>query len=240
MATGKPCPYIRSNSKDADTICTGTKHVRSGLPSTSCPLWVEGLQWAKQIGVRGNFDLDSFDASYQPEAYRIVTEWAQNPQGLVILHSLPGLGKSHLALGAWYSLRRSLKPCYFTSSALFQQLALQASRNDDHGMMTKFVGENLLTCSSSYFEEAAEAKPHKTPVVFDDLGAERTTDTMLDFFERLLNYHDAMILTTNLDMVQITARYQERISSRLQQASHRVWLQGQDWRCLQNSECEHV
>lgn len=237
---GKACPYIRLNSKDRNTICTGTKHLRTNLPTIPCPLWVEASQWSKHVGIRGPFDLESFDSNFQPDAYAAVSEWVRDPRGLILLSSLPGRGKSHLVLGAWYALRRRFQPCLFTSSVLFQQLSHQASMGEDRGAMSKFVGENLLTCSSSYFEEAMAAKPDEVPVIFDDLGAERTTDTLLDYFERMLNYHDSMILTTNLDLEQIASRYKERITSRLLQATHVLWLEGEDWRARSGGEdsCE--
>jgi DNA replication protein DnaC len=188
--------------------------------------------WARHAGIRGNFELESFQSHYQPDAYEAVQTWVQNPKGLLLLASLPGRGKSHLALGAWYALRRKLQAAIFTSSVLFQALSKQAALGEDDGAMVKFVGENLLLCRNSYFEEASFEKPFTTPVILDDLGAERTTDTMIDYTERLLNYHDCMLITTNLDMEAISEKYQERIASRLMQAQPSLWLEGPDWRSM--------
>jgi DNA replication protein DnaC len=229
---GKLCPYIRDNVKDRDTVCTGTQHLRPNLPPIPCPLWEEASLWARHAGIRGSFELTSFQSQYQPDAYEAVQAWVQNPKGLLLLASPPGRGKSHLAVGAWYALRRRLHPAIFTSSVFFQSLSQQAARGEDEGAMAKFVGENLLLCHSTYFEEASVEKPFTTPVIFDDLGSERTTDTMIDYTERLLNYHDCMLITTNLDMESIREKYQERIASRLMQAQPSLWLEGPDWRSL--------
>ena len=229
---GQSCPYIRSNAKDRDTICTGQKHLRSNLPDLACPLWVEASQWARHVGIRGPFELEDFDSTLQPEAFEVIQNWVKDPRGLVLLASLPGRGKSHLAVGAWYALRRQLQRCYFTSSVLFQQLSVQASRGEDEGQMARFAGENLLLCEASFFEEPSHPKPFRVPVIFDDLGSERTTDTMIDYFERLLNYHHDLLITTNLDLNQLSSRYRERIVSRLTQASPYIWLDGQDWRTV--------
>jgi len=229
-SSGVQCPYIYPGHND-DFICTGTTHIRpKGLKDVPCPFRNEASQWARNVGIKGDFTLDTFNRSLQLKAYEEVLKWVENPNKILLLSSKAGLGKSRLAIGAWYRLKRNGHDCLLCTAQSFLKLSIRATMgNDLDNTLTKFIGEDLLQMDRAYFENIQQDKKHKVPCVFDDLGNERTSDVFIENFGQLLNYREGMLITTNLDLTSIEERYGERISSRLLNADY-LWLQGEDMR----------
>jgi hypothetical protein len=213
------CPYVYPDSF-GEEFCTGTEHrFRDHEGKKVCPLYAEAMVWASTLGVRTGFTWDEYDTTVQPEAYDAVQNWVAKKSGLLVLSSPPGAGKSRLAMAAWYGLRRQGHYCLLTSSQRFLWAAIEAAMGRDGSILERFVGPNMLYPIEDYpLSEDFLHGGHK-PMVFDDLGAERTSDTFLDAFEQLLNYRDTLLVTTNLGQEEIARRYGDRILSRLRRAT---------------------
>lgn len=227
-----PCPYIQPGSPRG-LVCTGEEHLIAGTQSRkACPLVLEARTWANHLGVRGSAPhlLETFTRAYQPSAFLAVSRWVQNPTGILILAAQPGRGKSRLALGAWYALRRQRKSCILVSATQFAQLAaLWASGRDEGGAMERIIGQNLLLLPRDRVMDPSLVATAGDPVVFDDLGSERTTDTVRECIRTMLAHRQNVMITTNLDETALEPVLGERVMSRLSTATW-VWMGGEDRR----------
>lgn len=130
----------------------------------------------------------------------------------------PGRGKTHLALGiGWFWLENEMGIVkYWQVSELLDKMRSEYDNplKDDYGFP-------LLGA----FEKAKKADL----LILDDLGAEKTTEWVLDKLDNLINYRyieqKPTVLTTNLSGDQLPTR----IASRLKEGVV-VVLKGEDYR----------
>ena len=234
------CPYLPKGSPKS-LVCDGEYHTLVGTDIKKvCPLVTEAWVWATQFGVRG-------DRPYLFDTYRIlpgneeaivtIMSWAESPCGIIILSALPGRGKSRLALSVWYRIRRSLRKCIIVSATGFHELAVMHSKGEDtRGLMKAYVGVNPVFVDASEFDGLDIGPDRSVPVVFDDLGSERTSDTFRDYFRQLLNYHENILITTNHTKETLGSLLGGRVESRLASATW-LYLVGEDMRKVKFVGC---
>lgn len=147
--------------------------------------------------------LFTFDGS--PGIRRAATAWAAEPAGNLYLWGGTGTGKTYLAAAI---LREYVKGARRT--AYFRTVAdlirdIRATFDRDGGgdteaeLLDRYAGYGLL--------------------VFDDLGAENSTDfstsTVLNLIDRRGNGGKATVITSNMTLSEISDRLDPRIASRL-------------------------
>lgn len=127
---------------------------------------------------------------------------AEYPRGLLLIGEV-GCGKSHLAIAILREIiDKGYTGLFYNSPALLQEIR------------DTFDAQNPRT-ESSLIDELLETDL----LVFDDLGAEKSSEWTLDRFYLIINkrYESCkpIIVTTNLDKHQLKERLGDRILSRL-------------------------
>lgn len=75
------------------------------------------------------YSFDTFEAHEQPIAWRIIEQWIENPQGVLLLHGPYGTGKSHLMASVCNELRTRGRACKWASAPkLFQAMSAAMAR----------------------------------------------------------------------------------------------------------------
>ncbi len=155
----------------------------------------------------------NFDLSKYPEGKsRKVMETVQkNCKGFcdvfpdvpnLLFSGKTGLGKTHLAVAIAKAVNdRGFRVCYVGAPRLFADITdRQFGRAEDGGLMVK-----------EYFDCDL--------LIIDDLGSENRSEFITSSLLMLVNdrlvHGRKMIITTNLSLADISARYEDRIASRL-------------------------
>ena len=174
--------------------------------------------------------LESYDKDLQATPYKHmknvlakVTDFVENFDTLhrnLLIYGNTGLGKTFLSnCIASEILNSGHTVMYYTTFELFDMLSKYSFRYEDYPKETFSYRDGILTCEL---------------LIIDDLGTELTsafTTTQLYSIinERLLGGLSTLI-STNLTPVQISARYGERIFSRLSKDYDFIKLIGEDIR----------
>lgn len=221
------CPYLEQPYRNAanETVfpeCTGTKHVFDGGKSTSCRLYDEAKMYARSLGVRGSVDLDSFESKYQSDAFDAVVAWVKSPVGQLVLSGPTGCGKSRLALGAWYAIRRQRKFTLIATATEFFRSAVAAATFREDSNIERYLGLRMHEDTNGMTLWPDHLNPLNHPLIFDELGGERDSDVFREYYKELLGKRPNMLITTNLDLRGISSRYGDRILSRMRTC---LWVQ---------------
>ena len=180
------------------------------------------------------FELDRYPAEPEPElggtprdymgkvlAYcqRYANSFTPESRGLMFIGSA-GLGKTHMALAiADTVLNRGFDVLYTSSAALAAQLGRE------------------------HFDRAAEdpwldACKEADLLILDDLGTEMPGQFVTAALYGLLNdrllANKPMVISTNLNVDELTRRYSPQIASRLHGSFNRLTFVGEDIRVLKN------
>lgn len=148
----------------------------------------------------------------------VFLEWPEG-QPWIYLHGQPGTGKTHRAAQFLAGYLVSTKGAPNGSRFLDWPLALDDAK--------RAIGED---------REDPLRPLHSVSgvVVLDDLGSERPSDFAIDTANLLIShrYNEALptILTSNLGLREIAARYGERISSRILELAFVEKLDEKNWR----------
>lgn len=238
-----PCPY-GTVSNDTE-LCDGVHHFWKHKFSDSheyyreCPLQMQVSAWEKRLHVRGGVKFDTYDSKHDPYALKSVKKWVEDPSSILLMGSEPGHGKTKLALGAYEALRRALKyRVEFIPSVDFAEMAVESSRPKSFDAiesgalspMEKLLGESPRAVSMRNLAEYLSLPP--LVVILDDLGAERVTDTTIDYLRRVLEVAEGVLITTNFGGEDIERIYGSRIVSRLELAD-KVGLKDGDYRKIE-------
>jgi len=139
-----------------------------------------------------------------PEHARIVAEWlgAELP-GLLTFTGAAGTGKTRML----YAIARM---CPNAKIYIVPMLCAETQR-------AAFMRPDAYTWAESHPIDMLIR--HDAPVLLDDLGAEKTTDFVLQELYRLISQRElwgkAALITTNLSLAQLAQKLDDRIASRL-------------------------
>lgn len=108
------------------------------------------------------------------------------------------------------------------------------SDGDSFWPVTDLIDHLMDSYRSNSFGARFDALARRRLLILDDLGAERDTDGQTDLVVKLIDRRHRQrrvtVITTNLKSAQRTARYGQRIESRLQQMCEVVPVTGADRR----------
>lgn len=153
-------------------------------------------------------------------------EWAKNYRDNIItgkglsLTGTVGTGKTHLLAAIIDYIARVKKRLnlnnivYRTTPAMLNEIRNSYENKDFEDVINNFKECHLL--------------------IIDDLGAEKTTDWVLDIFFEIIDsrYSDLrpIIIASNLTNIEIKQKLDERIMSRIYEMSKGIKLTGKDYR----------
>lgn len=153
--------------------------------------------------------LDSYHprTKAQAQALRMAREYAQSPNGWLVLAGRAGTGKTHLALGvAEEVLARGGIVRFWHVADLIDFWRDEFSRHRSEGVELQASAQVRIA--------------EKAVLILDDLGAERVTEFSLERLTLLLDWRHRerlqTVITTNLTYDGMLLRYSnERIASRV-------------------------
>lgn len=155
-----------------------------------------------------------------PAVVKAAREYAEKPEGNLLISGATGRGKTHLAMG------------------IIREMLEKGKRN----IFFRYIPELLAELKNTY-EEGRETYITERDVyerycgydflVLDDLGTEKSTDWAVQAMETIVDKRMRNLLptavTTNLTPVEIDEQIDPRLASRI--ASGKIWtLNGPDWR----------
>lgn len=171
------------------------------------------------LGMLEDWTFDNFDPNVPRtrEAYEICLDFAQNPDGWIILMGGYGCGKTHLAAAiANYAMEhQKLFPIFAVVPDLLDHLRSAYAPDRDSSYDTRF----------HRIRDAGL-------LVLDDLGTENTTPWATEKLFQIINYRynhrKPTVFTTNRDL----DRMDPRVASRLKDVSicEHVFIQANDYR----------
>lgn len=154
------------------------------------------------------------------KAWEFIRHFDETPQNLFI-YGDTGVGKTFLShCIACEILKKAYSTLYFPSYDLFNLLAKEtfARESGDGGIM-----EYVLNCDL---------------LILDDLGTEMPGQFVTASLYGLLNdrilYNRPMVISTNLNVDEISRRYSPQIASRLHGSFSRLTFVGEDIRVMKN------
>ena len=160
------------------------------------------------------------------KAKEICQQWAKNykenlisGKGLFLTGSV-GTGKTHLIAAIIDYIARIKKRTnlnwiiYSTATSLLNEIRVSYNENKFENTINNFKKCDLL--------------------IIDDLGAEKTTDWVLDIFFEIIDFRYSemkpVIIATNLTDTEIKQKLDERIMSRIYEMCKGIKLTGKDFR----------
>ncbi len=154
------------------------------------------------------------------QAYAAINKW-RHPQKGILLHGLPGRGKSHLMAAhgkRW--MEAGLAVAFQTMSGLL-------------ALLRRGYDEDL-------FDERLQFVSSRTDILMlDDVGAEKVSEwgeeKLYMIVDTRLNSKLPLFITTNLTEKQLESRYHPRIASRLREMCTWIGVAGPDWRATKTS-----
>ena len=187
--------------------------------------WIRRLKFATGIGARF-FDKTFINYTGNPQAIAICKKWAsgyrencRTGRGLFFTGNV-GTGKTHLIAAIIDYIARIKKRLHFNkiiyrnATSLLNEIRSSYDNNGFDTVLDRFKNAHLL--------------------IIDDLGAEKTTDWVLDIFFEIIDYRYAelkpVIIATNLTPAEIKAKLDERIMSRIYEMCIGIKLTGKDYR----------
>lgn len=210
-------------------ICGGLGYIRYEVPlddprfgkifDCECrhgQIQAERREWLRKMGGLDNLQNKTFE-SFNPEgigllpqhqntlkwAYNTALQFAQNPEGWLIIRGGYGCGKTHLAAAiANYRIERGEKVIFVTVPDLLDYLR------------SSFAPVENDEISGSYTSRFDEVRT--SPVlVLDDLGIESPTPWAVEKLYQILNYrYNAKlptVITTNHDLEDLELRLRSRL-----------------------------
>ena len=120
----------------------------------------------------------------------------------IFLHGAPGTGKTHLATGLLIEsgVKAANRHRFVNVPELFLELESAIKKGDDYTELIKGLAKYYM-------------------VVLDDLGATKNTDYKIQTIDTIINSrimeNRMTIITSNLDLDEVSERFDERLSSRL-------------------------
>lgn len=149
------------------------------------------------------------------QACKSYAESYPNDSGL-FLYGPPGTGKTHLAVSVLQEiLKKRHKGLFFTVPDLFDEIRQSfVPGNEENNILEKVKNAEFL--------------------VLDDLGAEKSTEFVIEKLYQIINsrYNDVLptVITSNKTITEIAELIGTRAASRLRQMSYGVQFSGMDYR----------
>jgi len=160
------------------------------------------IQWYSKPSLQHEPSLTEVSVVSEPTIQDFSGLWVKNPYSL-LLTGEPGLGKTHVATSLLYAYAKLHLAPY--TCAYISATSIEDRVSDE---LNQYKSSNyFIDCLSNDYKM----------LVIDDLGAERSTEMLERCIFRLVEarLNIPTIITTNLSLDDIQARYGARISSRM-------------------------
>ena len=162
-------------------------------------------------GILARMTFETFDNSHKGKAYEIVKEYAEGfgretTSGLM-LYGKAGSGKTHLAVAITRHIieQKQIQVRFARVVDLLAEIRKTFDENE------QYRTENESDLISRYTSAPL--------LVIDDLGAEKTTDWVRQILYQIIDERwieqKPIIVTSNLNLEELEARFEERIASRV-------------------------
>ena len=162
-------------------------------------------------GILARMTFVTFDNSHKGKAYEIVKEYAEGfgretTSGLM-LYGKAGSGKTHLAVAITRHIieQKQIQVRFARVVDLLAEIRKTFNENE------QYRTENESDLISRYTSAPL--------LVIDDLGAEKTTDWVRQILYQIIDERwieqKPIIVTSNLNLEELEARFEERIASRV-------------------------
>ncbi len=156
----------------------------------------------RSCGVRATYNGCRFD-NYEDTSGKLVEDLRAVESESVILSGPTGCGKTHLAVALMAESGLGNREMIFIKSSWLLQLLRDTNNKNSTERLTDLFEKY---CSIPL-------------LVLDDMGAEKGTDYVSEMIGELIDWRDAegnrTVITTNLSMGEISAKYGDRTASRL-------------------------
>ncbi|HUS15794.1 MAG TPA: ATP-binding protein [Chloroflexia bacterium] len=177
-----------------------------------------GMERLSNLDAFADKTFESFDPAINGlrEAFLRARDYANNPDGWLVLMGNFGCGKTHLAAAiANAAMARGLQTYFAIAPDLLDHLR-----------------SAYAPTSESTYDERFESVRTVPLLVIDDLGTENTTpwarEKLFQIFNHRYNYHLPTVVTTNVDMDNLDPRIASRICD--QQLCDHVFIKAADFR----------
>lgn len=213
------CPACGTIHADSQTVlCERCIHIQQIRQSPERYLKASGVPLKYLACTFDNFKV----ANGSETAFRFCQEYVltDNVQIGILLYGPCGTGKTHLAVATLRNIISSGESGYFTSVQDILFRVRKAFQN----------GSGVTESEEHYLNEYVQY-----PIlVMDDFGNEKVTEWSRQVIDYIVygrdNIAKPIIVTTNLDLDQISKKIDARVASRLAGMSRIFHVTGQDWR----------
>jgi len=163
-----------------------------------------------------------------------ILDWIKNPDGFLFIHGVCGTGKTHLSCAITMDFRRKGRASkLFKGSSIFLELRRSFGSNTGNGEMdiiNRCCGKRTGVMTVNEYQSGPK---EKAVHIFDDVGAQKLSDYVVEAWYDIIDYRYAECLPTifssNLSLKEVSLAMSDRIASRM--ASGKVVeLKGNDRR----------
>jgi len=181
--------------------------------------------------------LDNFDATSDPTALEAARDLAEGRLAGLLLYGSVGNGKTHLCVGVGKAYAREARNEVFTDDRGYQKARTIPARTVEYWPVLAFA-RALRESAGGNGPSPVYPCLNAGLLIFDDWGAERTTDFVLEALEDIVTERyrqmQPMMITSNFSLEAIVERYGERALSRWAHDGRIVELRGRDRRTGSN------
>lgn len=176
--------------------------------------------------------LENYDPADNALALEAARQFVAGSIRNLLLCGPTGTGKTHLLYGIGRAMTRD------ASTAIVMERGYEKARTVPAVHPQFWTVPNLCgALRRAAWDHEHDPEPDVTTcplLLLDDLGADRSTDFVLESLERIINerytWDRPTAYTSNLDLDALLARYGDRLLSRFAESGRIVTMQGRDRR----------
>ena len=177
--------------------------------------------------------LDNFDPGSDPSALEASQDLVEGRIAGLLLYGSVGNGKTHLCVGVGRAYERPAVNEEFIDEHGYRKVRTIPERTVEYWPVLAFA-RALREAAGGNGPSPVYPCLNAGLLIFDDWGAERTTDFVLEALEDIVTERyrqmKPMMITSNFSLEQIVERYGERALSRWAHDGRIVELRGRDRR----------
>jgi len=177
--------------------------------------------------------LENFDAGSDPMALEATRDLVEGRIAGLLLHGSVGNGKTHLCVGAGKAYERPAAFEDFVDANGYRKARSIPAQTVEYWPVLAFA-RALRESAGGNGPSPVYPCLNAGLLIFDDWGAERTTDFVLEALEDIVTERyrqmKPMMITSNFSLEAISERYGERALSRWAHDGRIVELRGRDRR----------
>lgn len=167
-----------------------------------------------------NYEINEHNSEMAEACKRYVKEFSEETTQGILLQGTVGMGKTHLAIAMGKNLAHK---GFWSQWVNFARICIEVKHTWG---------------SKEKFEETVKRPLYSPMLILDDLGAEKIDKTDQGWVSELVydviqyRYENMLptIITTNLNLDALGARYTPRTASRLAEMCLPIWASGYDYR----------